>query len=70
MHNSSAVDAIADIQIIDFSTHSSPDSQQDKIATATETDNAFQSKGFLYLQNHDVRKQRVDEWFAWVWYHS
>ncbi|KAF3047751.1 hypothetical protein E8E12_011600 [Didymella heteroderae] len=56
---------MADIPIVDFSAYSSPGSQRDKISVAKDIDHAFQVKGFVYLKNHGISQQRVEECFHW-----
>lgn len=57
---------MANIPIVDFSVYSKPKSTHDKIAVAKEIDDAFRSQGFVYLKNHGVSKERVEQCFTWV----
>ena len=57
---------MASVPVIDFSAYTSEHSQVDKERTAKEIDDAFRSVGFVYLKNHGVPKERVDECFEWV----
>jgi isopenicillin N synthase-like dioxygenase len=52
------------IPIVDFGAflHGKAE-DQDKIAK--EIDDAFRSMGFVYLKNHGVRKELLEECFAW-----
>lgn len=54
------------IPIVDFSAYSNTDCLHDKISAAQDIDNAFRSQGFVYLKNHGVSKERVEQCFAWV----
>ena len=55
---------MADIPIIDFSKfiHGS---REDKQHVARELDNEFQTVGFVYLKNHGVPSDMVNECFTW-----
>lgn len=50
------------IPLIDFSKFQSEKS----IQTAKKLFDAFQNSGFVYLKNHGVSQNVVDEAFAWV----
>lgn len=41
-------------------------SDDDKKAVAAQIDDAFRNVGFVYLANHGVPGERVDECFKWV----
>jgi isopenicillin N synthase-like dioxygenase len=53
------------IPIVDFGKFLLGNSKERKEA-ASEIDEAFRTVGFVYLKNHGVKKQRVDECFEWV----
>jgi len=61
---------MANIPIVDFDAYSNPDCLHDRVAVAKDIDNAFRSSGFVYLKNHGVFKERVEQCFAWVRYPS
>jgi isopenicillin N synthase-like dioxygenase len=56
---------MADIPIVDFAGFLNGD-KEDQQRVAREIDNAFRSVGFVYLKNHGVKKEMVDECFQWV----
>jgi non-haem dioxygenase in morphine synthesis N-terminal len=41
-------------------------SREDRKAVAAQIDAAFQTFGFLYLTNHGIPQENVDECFEWV----
>ena len=51
-------------QLIDFSAFLSGDANTKK-QTADAVLKGFQNAGFVYLKNHGVRKELVEECFAW-----
>lgn len=57
------------IPIIDFSSFLNG-SEQQRQEVAKQIDDAFQSGGFVYLLNHGVRDELVDECFEWVCTHA
>ncbi|KAJ9647022.1 hypothetical protein H2199_002008 [Coniosporium tulheliwenetii] len=61
---SSSMSAPKTVPVVDFSRflHGSV---ADKRAIAREIDEAFRNVGFVYLQNHGVPQQKVDECFEW-----
>lgn len=52
------------IPVVDFGTflHGEAEGRE---KNAKEIDNAFRSVGFVYLKNHGVRKELVEECFTW-----
>jgi isopenicillin N synthase-like dioxygenase len=56
---------MAEIPLVDFGTFLTG-SQEQKEQVAKEIDDAFRNVGFVYLRNHGVSKERVEECFAWV----
>lgn len=62
----SGVNIMANIPIVDFTAYSNPKSTHDEIAVAKEIDDAFRCQGFVYLENHGVSKERVEQCFTWV----
>ncbi|KAJ4350626.1 hypothetical protein N0V95_004585 [Ascochyta clinopodiicola] len=58
---------MASIPIVDFSAYTTTQHTSDKTQTETarEIDEAFRNVGFVYLKNHGVRKESVDECFEW-----
>lgn len=62
---SSSISASNTVPVVDFSRFLL-DSDADKRAIAREIDEAFRKVGFVYLQNHGIQEQRVDECFEWV----
>ncbi|KAH7085223.1 hypothetical protein BKA63DRAFT_499216 [Paraphoma chrysanthemicola] len=55
---------MANIPIIDFA-KATTGTDQEKEHTAKEVDQAFQNVGFVYLKNHGVPLDMVDECFSW-----
>lgn len=53
------------IPIVDFGKFLTGNAEQQK-QIASEIDDAFRNVGFVYLKNHGVDKQRVEECFEWV----
>ncbi|KAL8654638.1 MAG: hypothetical protein Q9226_003355 [Calogaya cf. arnoldii] len=53
----------ANIPVIDFSLLSS--SEQDHVAALRQIDDAFQTFGFIYLNNHTIPQEMVEEAFSW-----
>ena len=53
------------IPIVDFAPFITG-SRQDQIKTAAEIDEAFRDVGFVYLQNHGVPTEKVEQCFQWV----
>lgn len=39
---------------------------QDRLKVARQVDDAFCKHGFLYLANHGIPQEKVDEAFQWV----
>jgi len=40
--------------------------EQEKHTIAAAIDSAFQNVGFVYLTNHGIPQEKVDECFIWV----
>lgn len=55
------------VPIVDFGPFYTGDGDA-KRAVAKQLDNALSTVGFVYLKNHGVPQERVDEAFAWVSY--
>lgn len=55
----------APIPIVDFGQFLNG-SQEEKERVAREIDDAFRTSGFVYLRNHGVEKEVVEEAFEWV----
>ena len=53
------------VPVVDFGQFLNGSVEQKK-STAAAIDSAFQNVGFVYLQNHGVPQERVDECFKWV----
>jgi len=56
---------MADIPIVDFA-KAIDGTKDEKEAVAKAIDNAFQNMGFVYLKNHSVPLELVEECFTWV----
>jgi len=56
---------MASIPLVDFGQYLHG-SEEEKIAAATAIDSAFRNVGFVYLTNHGVPQDAVDECFEWV----
>ena len=65
MTSSSSSEEPADIPVIDFDVliHGGPAERE---ATLKQMDESFQSYGFIYLANHSIPQETVDEAFKWV----
>jgi isopenicillin N synthase-like dioxygenase len=57
------------IPIVDFSAFPHG-SDEEKRRAALAIDDAFQHTGFVYLKNHGVSADKVDECFEWVSHRS
>lgn len=57
---------MAGVPVVDFSAYSREHSYNDKAKVAKEIDEAFRSLGFVYLKNHGVQKEKVEQCFEWV----
>jgi len=56
---------MAEIPIIDFGAFlDGGKKEQERVAR--EIDEAFQNQGFVYLRNHGVKRELVEECFQWV----
>jgi isopenicillin N synthase-like dioxygenase len=55
---------MADIPLIDFGLFLKGD-EKEKQKAAEDIDDAFRNLGFVYLKNHGVPKEMVEECFAW-----
>ncbi|KAF1920700.1 thymine dioxygenase [Ampelomyces quisqualis] len=55
---------MADIPIVDFAQAASG-TKEEKEHIANQIDAAFRNIGFVYLKNHGVPREKVDECFAW-----
>jgi isopenicillin N synthase-like dioxygenase len=53
------------IPVVDFSAFPNG-SEEEKHRTARAIDDAFQNMGFVYLTNHGVSAEKVEECFQWV----
>jgi isopenicillin N synthase-like dioxygenase len=53
------------VPIVDFASFLEGDDIE-KAKVAGELDKAFRNVGFVYLRNHGVDMERVEECFAWV----
>lgn len=55
----------ANVPVIDFKalSDSTPQSRKDALE---KLDDAFQTYGFIYLANHSIGQETVDEAFSWV----
>jgi isopenicillin N synthase-like dioxygenase len=53
------------VPIVDFGRFLNGSPEQKKEA-AIAIDSAFRNVGFVYLHNHGVRQESVDECFNWV----
>ncbi|KAK7417265.1 hypothetical protein QQX98_004699 [Neonectria punicea] len=51
--------------VIDFAVLNSPSHGREREAALAELDKGFQTRGFVYLKNHSVPQEMVDEAFAW-----
>lgn len=56
---------MTDIPIVDFAKAVSG-TKDDKEHIAREIDEAFHNVGFVYLKNHGVPREKVNECFDWV----
>jgi isopenicillin N synthase-like dioxygenase len=56
---------MADIPIVDFS-NARNGTRDEKERVAKQIDDAFCQTGFVYLVNHGVARDVVEEGFAWV----
>lgn len=56
---------MANIAIVDFGNFLNG-TKEEQEQVAREIDNAFQNVGFVYLKNHGVAKEMVEECFQWV----
>jgi isopenicillin N synthase-like dioxygenase len=57
------------IPVVDFSAFPHG-SDEEKRRAALAIDNAFQNAGFVYLMNHGVSSDKVEECFEWVSHRS
>lgn len=57
---------MAGVPIVDFGAYSSEHSNSDKTRIAGQIDEAFRDVGFVYLKNHGVQKEKVEQCFKWV----
>lgn len=56
---------MADIPIVDYK-HAMHGTEEEKMKIAKQIDEAFRKKGFVYLLNHGVSTELVQDCFAWV----
>jgi isopenicillin N synthase-like dioxygenase len=56
---------MAEVPIVDFAP-ALDGTQQEKKEVARQIDDAFRTVGFVYLKNHSVEKEVIEECFAWV----
>jgi isopenicillin N synthase-like dioxygenase len=56
---------VPDIPLIDFDPFLNG-SAGDRTQVAASIDSAFKSHGFIYLSNHGIGQNKVDECFEWV----
>jgi isopenicillin N synthase-like dioxygenase len=59
------ISSMANIPIVDFAKAASG-TKEEKEKIASQIDEAFRNVGFVYLKNHGVPRETVDECFAWV----
>jgi isopenicillin N synthase-like dioxygenase len=60
--------SMMDIPVVDFA-KAANGTREEKEQVATSIDNAFRNVGFVYLKNHGVPLNMVNECFDWVCYH-
>jgi isopenicillin N synthase-like dioxygenase len=53
------------VPVVDFASFLNGD-EIEKAKVAGELDKAFRNVGFVYLRNHGVKMERVEECFKWV----
>jgi hypothetical protein len=56
---------MADIPVVDFA-KATNGTREEKERVAKSIDDAFRNVGFVYLKNHGVPLEMVDECFGWV----
>jgi isopenicillin N synthase-like dioxygenase len=61
----SSNESTTSIPVVDFGAFLNG-SEEDKKLVARQLDDAFRDVGFVYLRNHGVRKEVVEECFEWV----
>jgi isopenicillin N synthase-like dioxygenase len=59
------ISSMADTPIVDFAKATSG-TPNEKTHIASQIDKAFRTVGFVYLKNHGVPREKVEECFDWV----